>query len=289
MVVVWSIFLAVITAGVLSGAIFVWLMKTQRAPAAEKSPVKVRVASRFPSPGKNEAFALVEHALGVRDPAAMEKYFRLEGTPPAEALGILRDLNRTDGPVIAHKWLGSLDFNGMFIDSVIIHHQTADAMPSRLVMMTPDETGVWKVDFHSFARTNVPTWDEILKADCKTGRVRVLLSRDNYFNRFFSDEAVWACYSLRTEDSNDYLLGYCRVGSPQHTAINRILRRIKAADTIGLRDVVLRPHATLEIRRVENSETRQVEITRVLAEGWVMSNASGIGPDYAPTDPDERN
>jgi hypothetical protein len=268
-VIACSVTLAVATGAVLLGFVVVWLKKTQPGTIVKKPVMEARVVSRFPSPSSDEALELVRKAIQIQNPAAMEASFHLEGTAPNEALETLQKLNKSNGPAYFFRWLGSLDLNGMLMNSVLIHYQSKESEITRLAALTPNETGVWKVDFHSFARTNNPAWDEIIKEDSKGGRVRVLLSKDNYYNRYFSDDGAWACYSLKTQESDVMMFGYCRVGSAQNIALKRILGR---ATDKGI--VAYRPHAVLELRRVENAETRQIEITRVLAEGWVMSDVA---------------
>ncbi len=268
-ILIWSIVFAVTALGVIGAAVFLSMKDGGKGDASTSHTTGkgVRVESRFPSPSEAEALALVKNALLARDPVAVEKYFRLDGVTPAAVVLFLEGMTRHDGPVTGYRWIGSMDKNGLLIDAVAILSQAGESVKSRTALLTPDEKGVWKIDFHSFARTCVPAWVEVGKEDSKGGRVRAFLREDSYYNSFFTDEETWACYELWSPDSKETLLGYCRVDSPQHEALDRILRRHAATGV-----TITPPQAYLEIRRVEGAEVRQFEITRVFAEGWVMSD-----------------
>jgi hypothetical protein len=72
---------------------------------------------------------------------------------------------------------------------------------------------------------------------------------------------------MASPDTETILLGYCRKGSPQERAMERIVSEEKDEPRHRLNRV------TLEIRRPQGAEIRQFEITRVLAEDWVMAAA----------------
>jgi hypothetical protein len=65
-------------------------------------------------------------------------------------------------------------------------------------------------------------------------------------------------------DTTEIMLGYCRKDSPQARAMELI---VSSADGDERRRL---NRATLELRRPEGAENRQFEITRVLAEDWVL-------------------
>jgi hypothetical protein len=149
----------------------------------------------------------------------------------------------------------------MTMDGVLITYETAvtESPRNRLALLVPDEEEKWRVDFAAFARLVEPSWDEILSGAAKKAIIRVYIAEDNYFNGVFSDEKVWLSVSLGSPDTPQLLIGYCKAGSPQAAA----LRQISAREVPASRTV-------LEIRRVEGGGPRQVEITRVLAEDWVL-------------------
>ena len=94
-----------------------------------------------------------------------------------------------------------------------------------------------------------------------------MVGKDSYYNGLFRDESKWVCYAMGTPDHEVVLLGYCRKGSLQAAAMERIV----AEDRLGEGGRALK-RATLEIRRIAGAESRQFEIARVLAEDWVVSD-----------------
>ncbi len=272
MVLAWSLALALASLGVIGTAVFLWVRRGKNpsgdtpATMVQSRQKEVRVASRFPSPSEEEAVALVKQAVLARDSKSIEKYFRLDGSSPSAAALFLEAMSRLDGPIRDFNWIGSADQNGLLMDSVVIRSQAGDSLKNRIAMLTPDDHGVWKTDFHAFARTCHPAWNEIAKEQSKGGKIRAFLRKDSYYNGVFADDKAWFCHSLWSPDGEQTLFAYCRVDSAQHKALDRILRRAENANT-----EMFPAMALLEIRRVEGAEVRQFEITRVLAEGWVMS------------------
>jgi hypothetical protein len=62
-------------------------------------------------------------------------------------------------------------------------------------------------------------------------------------------------------------MGYCKAGSPQAEAMERIVTESqRRLDFRGL------CRATLQIRRPAGAESSQFEITRVLAQDWVLAD-----------------
>jgi hypothetical protein len=165
------------------------------------------------------------------------------------------------------EWLSSVDANGMLIDGVVVKTRKDDALRNRLALLTPDEFGKWKIDFDAFARTAEPPWDRLLEGNAPHARVRVIVAEDSYYNGPFRDDQVWACFGMASPDHDKVLLGYCRIGSPQERAMRKIL---EAGDDLAAGAAVNR--VTIELKRVEGALPRQFELTRVLAEDWVMSS-----------------
>lgn len=224
--------------------------------------------SEFPSPSEKDALQWVKLAMAVRDPAQADRYFRLGGTEPAAAVAFLAAMGELDGAITGYQWLSSMDANHLLIDGVLVVTSKGDTPRNRLALLTPDERGVWKVDFESFARTVRPPWEKLLAEDGGQGVVRVILAKDSYFNGPFKDDGEWLCYGMASPDSEQILLGYCRKDSPQAHALSVIFHQEEDAENIYSR----LKRATLELRRPEDAETRQFEITRVLAEDWVLSD-----------------
>ena len=268
---VWSTVFAV---GVLLVVVaFVWLWLDPGARKRDMAMLKASQSapgasrdSRFPSPSKEAAVDLVKRALLVRDPVKVPEYFRTGSAAPAEVVAFLQDMATTDGPITSYHWNSSVDANGLQLDQVQVCTQLGDETRGRLAFLTPDDKGRWHVDFDAFARTVMPSWSEILNGSAPSGTVRIEFVRDNYFNGPFGDEGRWNCYRLGAPDLTEDIMGYCRKGSPQASAMHLIM-----VNPTGVPKGKRIYRAILEIRHVKGGEARQFEITRVLAEDWVRS------------------
>lgn len=262
-VLVWSSVFAALTLGLVVVSVWTWVNKSKGRGAADptiKAPGAERVASRFESPAEEEALDLVRKALAIRDEKEVPNHFRQGGASPSEVVGFLRRLHETDGEPVALEWLSSMDANGMLLDGVMVSHASAELGAKRLAFLTPNEKGRWLVDFEAFARVATPSWQDLLQKGAPQAIVRVLMAGDNYFNGPFREEEGWLAYGLASPDIEEVLTGYVRKGSPQAEALSWIFSNEHAIK-----------RATLEIRRVEGGGPRQFEISRVLAEDWVVS------------------
>lgn len=268
----WWVVLVVFAIGILIGAVWFWLLPNMRRSAAAgggaaaKAPAEERVVSRFASPSEEAALNLVKRAVKVRDPGMVAEFFHPGTTPPGEVVRFLAGMQALDGAISGFVWLSSMDANGLLIDGVAINSIRDDVNRQRLVFLTPDETGKWKIDFDSFARTVKPSWSDLLEKNAGLALVRVYAANDSYYNGPFRDETQWVCFGMASPDTHLILLGYCRKGSSQEAAMERVVSGRDARNGGGASKRV-----TLEIRRQEGAEPRQFEITRVLAEDWVMS------------------
>ena len=116
-----------------------------------------------------------------------------------------------------------MDANGLLIDGVVVNTKAGYKQRNRLALLTPDEKGTWKIDFDAFARTVKPSWSELMSEDAGQGLVRVMVAKDSYFNGPFRDEARWVVMAWPRPTGQVVLLGYCRQGSPQAVAMERIM------------------------------------------------------------------
>ena len=155
----------------------------------------------------------------------------------------------------------------MLLEGVLVVYAGKALPGERLAFLTPDDTGVWKVDFDAFARSSRPPWKDLLERRVDNAQVRVFAVKDTYYNGPFKDDSQWVCYGIGSSESNallpagrELLCAYCRVDSPQAKAMQRIF-----SDGDQTHRVIL------DIRRTAGAEARQFEITRVLAEDWVLS------------------
>ena len=268
----WSVVGVVGTIGVLGIAMWLWLLfgiDREGAVVSEQaasSAGRERVRSRFKSPSEPVALAWVKQALQIRDPAKVEDLFHLGLATPGVVVGFLRDMEAVDGVITGYDWRGSMDANNLLIDGVIVNTRGGAKPRNRLALLTPDEKGRWKIDFDAFARTVKPAWGDIMAMESGQGLVRVMVARDTYYNGPFRDETEWICYGMASPDFKVILFGYCRMNSPQAAAMKRM--GFKGNPHGGGGNM---KRATLEIQRAAGAESRQFEITRVLAEDWVMS------------------
>jgi hypothetical protein len=181
-ILVWTAVLVAVVVGVLSVFFGSWLrtrMGRQALSAEEQAAalVKNRNISAFESPSEQAALDLVKQALALRDPALVEKYFHPGAAGPAAVTAFLSGMEEQDGAVTGCQWLSSMDANGLLIDGVLVSTSKDDVPRNRLALLTPDDKGVWKIDFDAFARTVKPSWDGLLSAEGGQGVARSLMSR----------------------------------------------------------------------------------------------------------------
>jgi len=269
--VAWSVGIGVTSAAALAVAFIFWLYprlqdeQDPREAAKAASEAQVRVASKFKSPSRDEALALVKKALGLRNPAEVEALIRTGPMSALEVVNYLEAIKTVDGEITHYEWKSSIDKNGLSLEGVEVRYAGRDKPGARLAMLTPDAKGVWKLDFPAFARWGKPSWNALLEQDAESGVVRVVATKYNYFNGPFKDERVWAAYKLASPDTDQILVGYCKIGSAQQRAMELLWGHGETAVA----------RVTLEIRRPHNAESWeriQFEISHVLAEDWVMSD-----------------
>lgn len=262
---VWSILLSALVLVVLGIALWLWIIPQMKPdePIAGTLPADaVQTAlpvPKFPSPSQTDAIAMVKQGLAVRDPEKIPEFFRLGTSSTQEIVVFLENLKSRDGVIDHLEWLGSMDANGLLIDGVVVNFTGMDKPRNRLALLTPNEAGRWQIDFDAFARTVKPAWPELLEKQAQVAEVRVYAAKDSYHNGPFRDDKQWVCFGIGSPDTDQVLLAYAKTGSPQAAA----MRWIFSKDSRMSR-------TTLEIRRVPDGEPRQFEISRVLAEDWVV-------------------
>jgi hypothetical protein len=275
----WTAVLVLAVLGVLAFFFWSWVrprMGRQQLTAEEQAALnlKTRNISAFDSPTEQAALDLVKQALALRDPAMVERYFRPGSASPEAVIAFLTGMEERDGVQTGCQWLSSMDANGMLMDGVLVSTSKDGAPRNRLALLTPDAAGVWKIDFDGFARIVKPSWDELLAPGAGQGLVRVVVAKDSYYNGPFKDETQWVSYGMASPDNDKILLGYCRKDSPQARAMEQIVANIERKVGEGVDAMRRLNRATLELRRPEGAENRQFEITRVLAEDWVVGAKS---------------
>jgi hypothetical protein len=233
---------------------------TAKSNSLTKAEVKTKEITHFPAPTSKEALAFVEKAMAVREPDKIAQYFRPDGPNPQEIVDYLKGMDARDGLMGDLQWLSNIGTTAIPLEGVVVKFKGQGKPTNRLALLTPDATGKWRIDFDAFARTVTPSWTDLLEKQAPVGVVRVFVKKDFYYNGPFLNEKEWICYSIGSIDSKKNLSAYCRIGSPQAAAINWMLSK-EAKIT----------RATLEIRRVKGAESSQFEISRVIAEDWVLS------------------
>ena len=232
-----------------------------------------RVESKFASPTEDQSRAIVTAALAAKDEAAVLANFRLHGTPPTEVLEFLRQEEALFGSAHVESWIGSIDCNNTLVESVLVHYTKNGVNEPRIALLSPDEQGVWRLDFESFAKKCEPTWETFVSGEATEGIVRIWFSQDNYFNGIYTDDSEWLCFSMASLDSDVLLYGYCRKNSPQGTAMASIMARARAR----VNQNITMFRATLAISRSEGADKRQFEIKKVLAEDWLLTDKAFDG------------
>jgi len=267
-ILVWSTVLSVGTLAVIVMAVSFWLLPylstrpTQDAGALANYDAQVRVVSKFPSPSREQAMALVERALANRDPNLLESLFRTGNSSRAEILAFLNASEQRDGFIDRYEWLSSMDMSGLLMDGVLVIYKGIEKRAERMAILTPDAVGNWKLDFDAFARTVNPSWEGLLEKGAEQALVRVYVGPDVYYNGPFSDEKQWLCFGIASPDTEKLLRGYCRVDSAVAAEMAKLFLDGRKLS-----------RATLEIHRVKDGEALQFEITRLAAEDWVVAAA----------------
>lgn len=266
LIMIWSVVLGVAAFGVIIAAVSLWLLpKLRNHAAVVVDPTfipdsRVRVTSRFPSPSEEEALRLVNRAMENRDIAKVPSLFRMGSANPEEVINFFKSSEGRDGAVSKCSWLSSMDQDGLLLEGVHVAFKGKDKPVERIAFLTPDEKGVWKMDFEAFARTARPSWNDLLENHAARATVRVFIGPDAYFNGVFSDETEWVCYGIASPDIDEVFHGYCRVGSPEAAVLEKFFDEGEKLS-----------RATVELRSVSGAEPRQFEISRVLAKDWVVA------------------
>lgn len=257
---------------ILGTFLFVLLADTDRveektAHIPTTTQFKKAFISRMEPLSRKDSVTMVGQALLLRDVGKVGDYFRTGSANPASVISFLEGMAKSDGPVKNLEWFSSLNHNGLLIEAVSIRTVNGNTPKERLALMTPDTEGNWKIDFDAFARTVRPSWDLLINPNSSGGLVRVSIKDDNYYNRAFSDDTTWTCYQGVSADTDMQLYCYCKRNSPQHKALKQILanNRTENGDSSLARVV-------LELRRVENCDARQFEVSNVVAEDWIVSS-----------------
>jgi hypothetical protein len=195
----------------------------------------------------------------------LSEVFRLGEVKADEAISFLKQFEDLKSGVSNVKWIGSMDKDGLQLDILVYQNLIGSETQKWLVFLTPNDQGVWQIDFDSFSRHVSPSWSDLLNGNTEQGVVRVAFNHDNYFNGSFT-ESDWTCYQLTSPDLATPLYGYCRKYSAQETALNKAMVMNDGG------------RATLKIKRGVNAIGNQFEITEVLSGEWVIKDGVNKSP-----------
>jgi hypothetical protein len=279
-VLAWSLLALSVTVGVLVAAFLFWLWPQMKGKDAswrklEASERNIRVATKFAAPSPEAANKIVASALAVTAETEVDQWIRTSGSPAAEVVAFMKNVRAEEGAPTERIWLGSIDRNGMQLEGIELIFRADGTRINRLALLLPDDRGVWKMDFGAFARAMKPSWEELIShyppeggespvGPPPAGYLRALFVEDNYYNGPFIDDQTWVAFGMLSPDHQGIqLIGYCKRDSLQHKAMKEILAKWPT-------DVL--PRITVEVRRVAGAEPRQLEITGVLAEDWVVGD-----------------
>ncbi len=214
------------------------------------------------TPGKDASLAIVEAALANRDPARVNDHFALRAiTGTDEVVRILRELETKEGKPSRLDWVGTVFLNGMPMEQVVAYMESGDKTVNHLAMVVRQPDGKWRVDFDAYLRTTTPDWETILARKSVTSEIRVFIGTDTYYNGIYSDEKIWQAYSLVSPDMDIILYGYVKRNTPASRALQKIMETEVSFHS-----------ATLSILTAPEGAGRQFEISRVLAENWVVGD-----------------
>lgn len=234
----------------------------------EKKLVKAAAAgeaaaeSPITSPSESEAIAIVKRTITLQDPKKITDDVRLGASKVDEVLRFFSEMDKTDGKIIGYDWLSSKDQRDIPIEAVGVTFEADFLKTRRLALLTPNDQGIWQLDFDSFARIVSPSWEKILSGGVGKATVRVLVGGESYYNGPFTEEA-WSSFGMGSPDIDESLYGYCKKGSAAEAELKDLLSG-------GVKSC----RVTLEIQSLPGGGRTQFEITKVLVVDWVLPGES---------------
>lgn len=274
----WSLGLIMVTVIVLGTIFAYWI--SQRAATHTPAAIQAEVtqAATAPQtvdlphtpPSEQEALDMVKKALEITSPDEVANRYLPGPHSPEKVFEFVRSVADDNGRQLF--WLGNMNANGLQIEGVAIQAEGAEGPRRRLALLTPDEAGVWKIDFDALAETTTPGWSDWQKPGPLEGVMRVAFMPDLYYNGRYMDEREWACYSIFSVDAEASFFAYCKRASDQYRAMETILKRYHRSLPVT-KNQIHAPRVVIAVSRSAESPPRQVEITGVLAEGLIPSSA----------------
>lgn len=236
-----------------------WILYQQVNRNTEVAPVTNLTEDTFviPHPSASECIKLVATFLETGSPEQLKNRVRLKHLDAEQGYAALTELRREMGEMDRMDWAGAEETNGLSLEMVMVSYKSGKY---RIAFLTHDAEGHWKVDLESFLGHSTRPWNQVIgKGSCKA-QVRVLATRDFYYNGLFKNEEEWSCLALSSPDHPERLYGYLRPQSPAMLAVEELLRTKNP--------VVM----MVEISRDAGMEPLQYEIKKIIAQGWVESD-----------------
>lgn len=216
--------------------------------------------SASPEFNSDIANKILSQALANRDPALIKDFFILPGEEsPEQAMEELSRIIDAEGAITHTDWLGLKFPNGSTSRQLVVYTEKDGVERIRIAQFVPDSDGKWRIDFDAYLRKCDPPLAEVISAKSGTFMVRVFVAKDRFHDGIYSDKSLWRAYALSSPDMPEPLYAYTKRGSSQDLALTRIIDA----------DEKFR-HATLSITKQPDSGPRQFEISRVIAENWII-------------------
>lgn len=246
--------------GVIFAGVLTYMIYNQRhsKAAIENTTTLLDETFDVPHPLPPQCIRITREFFEASTPAELAKTSRLIHLGEQDAWTELEKLRERHGAAERYDWTGASLINGLSMETVMVSFKTGHY---RVAHLLPDQTNEWKVDIESFLGHNNKSWSEITGKDSCRAVVRVIASRDNYYNGVFSDENEWICLKLECPDQDVKIFGYIKGNSTEFLALREIFKSANPAPVM------------LDISRDAGMEPRQFEIKGVIAQGWVESDA----------------
>jgi hypothetical protein len=262
----WSILLVFVAGGLITFFVYFWAIPQLEenelvARPRTRNSENVRVVSKFIPPSERKAIQLVKDGLAVRDPKRIPEFFRVSDSSPQEVIDALQQIESECGPIQGYAPLERVETSEVVLGAVMVTYLYKETQPERVALLTPVDQGKWKIDFDAYVQRSKPSWDKIMTGGVDTAEVRVLVSVDTYFDNAFVNEYEWSCYRMVGPGRGEVLFGYCKAGSPEQTAIKKALS--KQGGKVRM---------MLEIEKVQGAAKRQFQVTKAIAEDWVVAD-----------------
>jgi len=260
----------------------VWFAKSLLVGDGSSRALKAAMASQAAQEAAAAAAATLTPAEYDQATGTMRQF--LEALTLEDLRPVLRDPDRVWPLVVAHHqekpWKpfvvrklpsrSEIQLNRDLLAGVV---EVDDFQRIVLAMQrTPDGP---KIDWESYTGQGEMTWEEFLARRPTTPvLMRVSLQPDDYYNRDFPDSGTHACFRLSSRGETHLLYGYAPRGQPVHTQL------------VSRTRINPRTLPTLRLRFLPNSKSQdQVEITELVADGWLVSESSRLPPSQPQDSP----